>query len=137
MSTGGLPFRGESSGVIFNAILERPAVSPLPLNPDLPPKLEEITNKALDKHRNLRHQHASEIHTDLQRLKRDTDTGKSTAISGTAVSPPTISTILDCHPNALCAVIFCIGCTVRRGVRTPNSEPPRRSFAAPNIHKRR
>ena len=72
MATGALPFRGESTGVIFDSILYRAPVSPVRLNPDLPPKLEEIINKCLEKDRNLRYQHASEIRTDLQRLKRDT-----------------------------------------------------------------
>ncbi len=83
MATGTLPFRGESSGVILNAILERPPVSPVRLNPDLLPKLEEIINKALEKDRNLRYQHASEIRADLQRLKRDTESAR---ITGTAAS---------------------------------------------------
>jgi eukaryotic-like serine/threonine-protein kinase len=77
MATGVLPFRGESSGVIFNAILERSPVSPVRINPDIPPKLEEIINKCLEKDRNLRYQHASDIRTDLQRLKRDTDSGRA------------------------------------------------------------
>src|SRR5438309_4475715 len=72
MATGTLPFRGESSGVIFNAILERAPVPAVRLNPDLPPKLEDVINKALEKDRNLRYQHASDMRTDLQRLKRDT-----------------------------------------------------------------
>lgn len=76
MATGALPFRGESSGVIFSAILERAPVAPVRLNPDLPPKLEEIINKCLEKDRNLRYQHASEIRTDLQRLKRDSESAK-------------------------------------------------------------
>src|SRR5436190_2562604 len=69
MATGALPFRGESSAVIFKAILDGTPTSAVRLNPDLPLKLEEIIQKALEKDRNLRYQHASEIRTDLQRLK--------------------------------------------------------------------
>jgi eukaryotic-like serine/threonine-protein kinase len=86
MATGGLPFRGESSGVIFDGILNRAPLPPLRLNPDLPPKLEDIISKALEKDRNLRYQHASEMRTDLQRLKRDTDTGRAVAASSGTVA---------------------------------------------------
>ena len=79
MATGAMPFRGESSGVIFNAILERDPIPAVRLNPDLPPKLEDIINKALEKDRNLRYQVAAEMRADLQRLKRDTESGRSAA----------------------------------------------------------
>jgi serine/threonine protein kinase/Tfp pilus assembly protein PilF len=82
MATGSLPFRGESSGVIFNSILEKAPVSPMRLNPELPAKLEEIISKTLEKDRTLRYQHASEIRADLQRLKRDTESGKSAVQAG-------------------------------------------------------
>jgi eukaryotic-like serine/threonine-protein kinase len=79
MATGRLPFHGESCGVIFDGILNRTPVSPVRINPDVPPKLGEIINKALEKDRNLRYQHASEIRTDLARLKRDTESAQTAA----------------------------------------------------------
>jgi eukaryotic-like serine/threonine-protein kinase len=84
MATGALPFRGESSGVIFNSILEREPLPPLRLNPDLPPKLEDIINRALEKDREMRYQGAKEMRAELLRLKRDTETGRKVAAgSGT------------------------------------------------------
>src|SRR6266478_2499072 len=85
MATGTLPFRGDTSALIFQAILDRAPTPPVRLNPDLPPKLEDIINKALEKDRNLRYQHAADIRTDLQRLKRDTDTGRAIAASSGSV----------------------------------------------------
>ncbi len=79
MVTGTMPFRGDTAGIITNAILERSPVPPVRLNPDLPPKLEEVINKALEKDRKLRYQSAAEIRTDLQRLKRDSDSSRSVA----------------------------------------------------------
>ena len=76
MATGTLPFRGESTGVVFDFILNRDPVPPVRLNPDLPFDLERIVHKCLEKDRNLRYQHASDIRTDLQRLKRDTESAK-------------------------------------------------------------
>ncbi len=85
MVTGVLPFRGETSGVITHAILEKEPNSPVRLNPDLPLKFEEIINKALEKDRDLRYQAASDIRTDLKRLRRDTGSGRISSTSGKAV----------------------------------------------------
>src|SRR5215472_6985576 len=83
MTTGTLPFRGESVGVVFDGVMNRVPLPPLRLNPDMPPKLEAIITKCLEKDRNLRYQHASEIRTDLQRLKRDAETANMTTINKT------------------------------------------------------
>jgi len=82
MATGALPFHGESSAVIFKAILDSDPPPPIRFNRDVSPKLEDIIYKALEKDRNLRYQHASEMRTDLQRLKRDTESGRVPASSG-------------------------------------------------------
>jgi eukaryotic-like serine/threonine-protein kinase len=82
MSTGAVPFRGETSGVITEAILNRAPVAPMRLNPELPAKLEGIINKVLEKDRDLRYQSASDIRTDLKRLRRDTDSGRICSTSG-------------------------------------------------------
>jgi serine/threonine protein kinase len=82
MASGQLPFRGETSGVIFDGILNRTPISSVRLNPDLPVGLEEIINKALEKDRNLRYQHASEMRSDLSRLQRDTQVRPSPVAQG-------------------------------------------------------
>ena len=87
MATGSLPFRGESSGVIFEAILNRDPLPALRLNPNLPPKLEDVINKALEKDREMRYQHASEMRIDLKRLQRETQSSRMpVAASGTVAA---------------------------------------------------
>ena len=82
MATGRVPFQGETSAIMFDAILNRDPVSPVRLNPQLPAKLEDLINKLLEKDRELRYQSAAEVRSDLKRLKRDTESGRSVASSG-------------------------------------------------------
>jgi len=84
MATGVLPFRGETSGVISDAIMNKPFASPLKLNAELPAKLEDLIGKALEKDRDLRYHSAADIHTDLKRLRRDTDSGRISSSSQSA-----------------------------------------------------
>jgi eukaryotic-like serine/threonine-protein kinase len=86
MATGALPFHGETSGLIFKAILDSDPPPPIRFNRDIPAKLEDIINRALEKDRNLRYQHASEMRAELQRLKRDTETGRAIAASSGTVA---------------------------------------------------
>jgi serine/threonine protein kinase len=86
MATGTLPFAGETSALIFNAILTTDPPPAIRFNRDIPPKLEDIINRALEKDRNLRYQHASEMLVELQRLKRDTETGRVRAASSGTVA---------------------------------------------------
>jgi serine/threonine protein kinase/Tol biopolymer transport system component len=84
MATGALPFRGDTSGVITEAILNRAPVAPVRLNPNIPVRLEDIINRAIEKDRDLRHQHASDIRAELKRLKRDSETGRRAALTEVA-----------------------------------------------------
>jgi serine/threonine-protein kinase len=106
MATGSLPFRGDTSAVIFDAILNRAPAPPMRLNPEVPLKLEEMIHKALEKDRDLRYQHAGEIRADLKRLKREIDSGKSAG--------PATSTDAKPHPS---------GRVIPRETKELSSEP--------------
>jgi serine/threonine protein kinase len=95
MATRQLPFRGESIATVFDAILNRAPVAPGRLKPDLPAELERIINKALEKDRNLRYQHAADMRTDLQRLRRDTDSGRTAQLSTGQTYIETVSRVGD------------------------------------------
>jgi eukaryotic-like serine/threonine-protein kinase len=105
MATGRMAFQGNTAAVIHDAILNRAPISLRQVNPELPPKLSEIVNKSLDKDHKLRYQHAADIRTDLQRLKRDTETGRA-VVSGkpeAAVSPAALSTAIQAHTFSVAA----------------------------------
>jgi eukaryotic-like serine/threonine-protein kinase len=99
MATGTLPFRGESSAMICEAIVNRAPVDPVRLNPDLPSELERIINRALEKDRELRYQHASDMRSELQRLKRDTDSSRTSQVYVPADAPTFSPSALKAHES--------------------------------------
>jgi eukaryotic-like serine/threonine-protein kinase len=116
MATGAMPFRGESSGVIFKAILDGTATPAVRLNPDLPLKLEDIINKCLEKDRNLRYQHAADIRTDLQRLKRDTESGRQGAAPPAEVATAASATHYGWQKAAGVVAVLMVLCAAGLGI---------------------
>lgn len=105
MATGQLPFRGETSGVVFDAIMNRAPTSPVRLNPELPEKFESILQKVLDKDRDLRYQSAAELRTDLKRLKRELESGSNpSGFAATSTSDARRPEALPSGPTASAAV---------------------------------
>jgi Flp pilus assembly protein TadD/predicted Ser/Thr protein kinase len=112
MATGVMPFRGETAGVITNAILERQPVPPVRLNPDLSPKLEEIVNQALEKDKKLRYQSAADIRTELQRLQRDTEFRRAAVSTPEAALKPALKSTRFRWTAAIGAAMLVVGLAV-------------------------
>jgi len=115
MATGTLPFQGASSGLITEAILNRDPVAPMRLNPNIPPSLQEVIHRALEKDRNLRYQHAADMRAELQRLKRDTESGQKVLEQAEWVLSPSTSRLSSMGKRT--------GQT--SAVKTPAPRPPR------------
>jgi eukaryotic-like serine/threonine-protein kinase len=105
MATGTLPFRGESSGVIFKAILDGTPTSAVRLNPEIPLELERIVNRALEKDRELRYQHASEMRSELLRLKRDADSSRHLSAVSAESATPVLAAVQPAQVTSSSAVV--------------------------------
>jgi eukaryotic-like serine/threonine-protein kinase len=125
MATGALPFHGESSAMICEAIVNRVPVAVVQLNHDVPSELERIISKALEKDRNLRYQHAADIRTDLQRLKRDSDSGRGSAPSSGTVAAPEAPAVRLAKPWKIAVPVLLIALLVAGGLyyRSHRSKP--------------
>ena len=141
MATGSMPFRGDTSAVIFESILGRAPVSPIRVNPDLPTELERIINRALEKDRDLRYQHASEMRAELQRLKRDTDSSRRvvaavesaelSAGSATGAKPPSSDSVTPAPPSGPSAAA--ISAPVALPATSPATVPARKRRVVPAV----
>jgi len=129
MATGSLPFHGETSGLIFKAILDSDPPPAIRFNRNIPPKLEDIINRALEKDRNLRYQHASEMRAELQRLKRDTETGRVRAASS-----GTVAAVQESGTHA--AVAAPTPASVSSSSGTPSSSSAMKAAEVPVAKKR-
>ncbi len=129
MATGQLPFRGESSAMTCEAIVNRAPVPAVRLNPDLPPELERIIDKALEKDRNLRYQHAGDLRTDLERLRRDSSSGYHRLTSAEQLPVPSTARPKQGHLRTALftiAAVLLLGCTAAGWwfYRSSHSSPP-------------